>query len=74
MSDTDLTAICARLTLTLHEIEDRMSAPVDWFDAPDTPPVDAEFASLSQATIAANRLRYAAHFKTMNFAGATAGL
>ena len=71
MSDADLTSLYARLTLTLQEIEDRIANTADQADLLAG---DPKFASLSDATIAADRLRYAAHFKTQSFAGATASL
>jgi hypothetical protein len=71
MSDADLTSLCARLTLTLQEIEDRISKSGD---AAGLLAGDQEFASLSDATIAADRLRYAAHFKILPIAGAAASL
>lgn len=55
----DLDAICHRLTSTLREIEEQMSS----FSPSSTAPAGvSEIIGLSAATMAADKMRYAAHF------------
>ena len=65
----DLNAICARLTATLREIEERISTGVS-----DPSTHDHDLAELSSATLAADKLRYAAHFQSQKTPGALAAL
>jgi hypothetical protein len=63
----DLNVICHRLTSTLREIEDRMSSSTQSSVAL---PGVSDIVELSAATMAADKMRYAAHFGGQTLAGA----
>ena len=67
----DLNAICNRLTATLREIEDRIAAAPPSIALPGR---GHDVVELSEATMAADKMRYAAHFLGQKQPGASAAL